>query len=29
LGSSWHGFGVTAESSVLTLLEASRLLFNP
>lgn len=29
LGPSWRGLGVTAESSVLTLLEASRLLFHP
>ena len=29
LGRSWHSFGVTVESSVLTLLEASRLLFHP
>lgn len=29
LGASWQTLGVTAESSVLTLLEASRLLFNP
>ena len=29
LGGSWRGLGVTAESSVLTLLEASRLLFHP
>ncbi|MGB1943896.1 MAG: hypothetical protein ACPHSC_08385, partial [Flavobacteriales bacterium] len=29
LGGTWRGLGVTAESSVLTLLEASRLLFHP
>ena len=29
LGASWQTLGVTAESSVLTLLEASRLLFHP
>ena len=29
LGGAWRGLGVTAESSVLTLLEASRLLFHP
>jgi hypothetical protein len=29
LGTSWRTLGVTAESSVLTLLEASRLLFHP
>lgn len=29
LGDAWRGLGVTAESSVLTLLEASRLLFHP
>ena len=29
LGNSWRSFGVTSESSVLTLLQASRLLFDP
>lgn len=29
VGAQWRSLGVTVESSVLTLLEASRLLFNP